>query len=769
MTETKRGKNVAIVGTILQLVFTAAMLTMWLLTKSLAAMVCTWALAGGVLLWLMAAVLFYCRQLAAQEEIELAEIAARGETGTIFEGEQGVAMRVAAGRLAAMERWAVPIFAVLWACGHAVVGALTIRYLAALDKPLALTGVAPAALFAVLIAFMAFLFSRYCTGLGTERPWLLLRATGSYLLVNVLLIAAVLVALLAASQKYASADRIIAYLSPAVQLLLAAEVVLNVLLDLYRPRVGGQEDRPPFDSRLFNLVAQPGRVGHTIAETLNYQFGFEVSKTWFYQLLGRAFVPLIVLGIVVMFLMSTIVMVPEGSQAIVFHFGVPSAETVKPGIWLKWPWPIDRVEMFDTGQVYEIVLGEGEERTEKERAASYVNGRRLFLWTEEHGDRKELDFLVAGPKRGPGDTAKEDATGRKEAKALPSVDVIKLVVPVQYRITDAFKYGYKSRDSHALLEKVAYQKMVQYCASATLTSSKGDPDSDRPEAIMTHGRAKAARKLKDHIQKAVGPGPDGLDLGVEITYVGLVSVHPPADVAPEYQKVLEAERAQDEKRYEAQGQANKLLARVAGTPGDARKLAQAIRVLDSLEELSRQRNEPAKRQAMLSSKVSEVRNILASVDKEIERDRILGRQPAVLLEYRKELREHLSLLDAVRDSPVTFDYAGRIVEAQKLVDNRFDNAIGQPAEQVAKARAYRWAKEMTEEGRLVAFRAQWEAYRNNPKVYRINRWLKVWDMALPGIPKYVLAADRERIEIRLNLEKHVDPMAGAMSGEDTDQ
>ena len=77
MTETKRGKNVAIVGTILQLVFTAAMLTMWLLTKSLAAMVCTWALASGVLLWLMAAVLFYCRQLAAQEEIELAEMAAR--------------------------------------------------------------------------------------------------------------------------------------------------------------------------------------------------------------------------------------------------------------------------------------------------------------------------------------------------------------------------------------------------------------------------------------------------------------------------------------------------------------------------------------------------------------------------------------------------------------------------------------------------------------------------------------------------------------------
>ena len=60
-------------------------------------------------------------------------------------------------------------------------------------------------------------------------------------------------------------------------------------------------------------------MGHSIAETLNYQFGFEVSKTWFYQLLSRAFVPLVVLGILVMFLISTIVIVPEGNQAVLFR------------------------------------------------------------------------------------------------------------------------------------------------------------------------------------------------------------------------------------------------------------------------------------------------------------------------------------------------------------------------------------------------------------------------------------------------------------------
>ena len=809
MTEAKRGKNVAITGTILQLVFSAGMLAIWLYTGSLAAMACTWALAAGVLLWLMVVVLFYCRQLAGQEEIELAEIASHGEKGTIFEDEGGAGMHPAASRLATMERWVVPIFTVLWACGLAAVGLLTIKHVAALEVFESLAGVGAAELFVVLIAFMAFLFSRYCTGMGTERSWRLLRATGSYLLVNVLLITGVMAGLFLASREYVSADRIIAYIAPGVQLLLAVELVLNVILDLYRPRVPGQEGRPPFDSRLFNLVAQPDRVGHTIAETLNYQFGFEVSRTWFYQLLSRAFVPLIVLGILVMFLMSTIVIVPEGNEGILFRFGVPDTETVEPGVSLKWPWPIDRVELHDTGKVYEVVLGEGEDRSEKERAASYVNGRRIFLWTEEHGDRKELDFLVAGPKRGrddatkgdatggeedkappsadtkvpgakggKGDTTKDDATKRKKDKVLPSVDVIKLVVPVQYRIKNAFKFAYGSRDSHALLEKVAYQMMARYCASATLTSSEGDTDSDRPEAIMTHGRAKAARKLKKHIQAAA----DELDLGVVITYVGLVSVHPPKDVAVEYQNVLKAERTRDEKRYEGQGEANRLLTSVASTPAEARKLAQAVRVVNSLESIKKLIEELAKRpdkpdrpngpnklEKLLASKLKEVKNILDNVNKEIKREEILNHDPGALVEYREELRANQSLLADVAKSPGTFEYDREIAKARKLADKRLDNVVGEPAEVIAKARVYRWAQKKIEEGRLVSYRARRDAYRNNPEVYKIDFWLDALDAVPSGIPKYILAADRDKIEIRLNLEKQVDPMAGAMSGEETDE
>ena len=79
---------------------------------------------------------------------------------------------------------------------------------------------------------------------------------------------------------------------------------------------------------------------------------------------------------------------------------------------------------------------------------------------------------------------------------------------------------------------------------------------------MTYGRQRASDELRKRIQDAA----DDLGLGVEILTTSLVAVHPPEEVAPEFEKVLQAERAQDTKRYEAQGEANALLAGVAGTP-----------------------------------------------------------------------------------------------------------------------------------------------------------------------------------------------------------
>ena len=69
--------------------------------------------------------------------------------------------------------------------------------------------------------------------------------------------------------------------------LMAAEMLVTLLLEIYRPRVKGKVARPLYDSRLVGLLAQPESLFTTAAQALDYQFGFKVSETWFFQLLQK--------------------------------------------------------------------------------------------------------------------------------------------------------------------------------------------------------------------------------------------------------------------------------------------------------------------------------------------------------------------------------------------------------------------------------------------------------------------------------------------------
>jgi len=746
-----RGRNVAIVGAVLQLVLTVVALLLWFWTRSQAALACGGMLGGGVPLWLVAALLFYCRQLERREALEMEEIAAQGGSGTIFE-RPGGELGPSAARLRWFERWIVPLFTLLWAGYHVGVGVLMLRYLSwTAQSDIANAG--QGVLFAVLLAFMGFLFSRYATGMGVQAEYRPLRAGGSYLLVNVLLVAALVAVLALAARGVVEGDRsdkYVAYAIPLVQLVLAMELLLNFVLDLYRPRLADQEQRLSFDSRLFNLLADPSRVGHSIAETVNYQFGFEVSKTWFYQLVGKAFVPMLALGALVMLAMTSIVVVEDGQQAVVFHWGKVSPEPLRAGVHFKWPWPIDAAERFDVVKVHEVLLGAGRERSREQQAMSLVNGKEIYLWSQEHGQVEERDFLVAVPPR---QSAATPALGSQE-KPPPPVNVIKLVVSVQYVIEDARKFGYKFVDAAKALQCEAYREMVSYCASATLDEAVNDADGRRPQAIMTFGRDAAARELKRRIGDAVGPR--GLDIGVRITSVSFTAVHPPASAAGAYEAVLTAERRQDEQRYQAQAQANQLLTAVAGDPVTALLLATAIRTLEDLERLRQVQPVPAEFAAKIDELLRRNRQDFESLRKESQQDAMVGR--GAVRTRQDLLAEHVKQQDLLRDLQVKaaagqpVDLAAAISLAKDRADALFDAATGKPASEVAQAYGERWQYEMFQRSLAESARREMLPYNASPRLYMLDRWLDVWDQVLPGATKYVLGVDRNKVQLWMNLE-----------------
>ena len=769
MIQQRRGKNVALGGAFCQFVFSAVMLVIWLWTGSAAALSCLCLLVGGLGVWLMAALLLYCRELEKRESLELEEIAAAAGPGeTIFAGDAGGEMRVAARRLRIVERWLVPVFTLLWAGYHVAVGAAILRYLGR-SEPVEIQSPAQGALFLAMIGFVAFLLSFYALGMGKRPQWRVMRAVGGYVLVNVLFIAATAVVLLGVWQGYRAADRIVAYAIPLVQLLFAAELVVNFILELYRPRVPGRQERFSFDSRIFALIADPQRVGASIADALNYQFGFEVSRSWFYQLVSRAFLPLIAFGVVVLLAMSSVVIVREGERYVVQRWGRldPARKTLEPGLRLKWPWPIETATRFNVARVREILIGSGQERDRAQRRADVINGREFFLWTREHGRYEELDFLVAvppreGEERAPGSPLPKKDQGQAEAqKRIPAVQIIKLVVSVQYVIDDVYRYGFGHVDTPKVLEAVAYREMTNYCASATLDTPVPGAPPDRPQAIMTSGRGELAEALKKRIVAAA----DRLDLGVRITYVGVVSVHPPADAAPAYEAVIESKLRMEEKRYEADAKANRALSELAGDPTTALLLAGRFSALQELEQLQKVRADRKAFSADLDGFIGTWRESIEVLAEQRKREKLLGRgrggEKTRTVRLLQACRAHLRALQQVRaemekGSPP--DLTSRIAPVRDEADRLFSETAGTAAAMVEKAGAVRWRKELGEAGRYEWFTTYLRLYNANREVFLLHKWLEIWDEVLPRATKYVLGVDRNLIEVRWNLQREESPI-----------
>jgi len=803
MKDQNRGKNIALAGTVLQAAFTLTLLVIALKTGAHAPMAAMWYSIGSAAVWLMTALLFYSRKLEKQERQELDELATKGDSGGLFQRGRDLSLRPAASRIRFIEKWIVPGFTL--ALGGYYV-ALGVRSLAGQQELLPMRNLGAGILFSVIPGFLAFLFSRYCTGMGSQIQWRPLRAAASQSLLGALFIASILGVFAAGWWGYRKVDFYVAYAIPAIQIVLAAELAITFLLDMFRPHVPGQERRLTYDSRILGLLAEPTRVGSSIAETLNYQFGFEVSKTWFYKLLGKALVPLALLGAMVLWLISGLVVIQQGHRGVVLHWGQAQAgQMLEPGLRVKWPWPIDTVRIFGTGKVRDLQVGVGEARE-----PVVVNGQELQLWTEKHGAYTELDFLLAVPSR--------DRAGRSPAQAInrpggdnppPPVNIINLVLSIQYRIADPYKFGYRYVDAAKVLKDASYREMVRYCASATLDTRLPDAPADSPQAIMTSGWADASKALEGRIRRAVGP--KGLDLGVNITVVRLLAVHPPVEAADAFEAVLAAEREQDRARYEAQGEANKTLAAVAGDPDAALELAMAIGHLEQLDSLADLRKSPGEFDKDLRGYIRHAVESLKMLRKEIRREGLLGKLGATSessggqFRYARLLRERAAALDEelgslvgqILDWPM-LDSLGRggtakeqlaaqqvrnLLElldvlkagpkaalaeltgkARRQADTLFARAAGEPAQKVAEAGAYRVRTEMAERTRAERFQRELVAWQASPNMYVLDRRLDAWDDVLPGMIKYVIGVDPRKIEVWLNWEREGKGLQGAFDG-----
>jgi len=519
----------------------------------------SWLILAAVLVWLVLLIQFHQRALAEQEKLDMAQLAKAKEGPTIFQGEAGAEAMFAV----AQKR----LFAAIIALYELGIGSYLL-WLLLNAEPVELRSALLCAVLLTGIAFVSFLISRFATGMATQFEWKPLRAGGSMLFAVAILCLAIAIALTFAQFKVFVVINVLGWVVTALLVLLGLETALNLILDIYRPRLKGQYQRTAFDSRMLGVINEPGGVFHSLAAAIDYQFGFKVSQTWFYQLLVKAFVPLVLFAAAVLYLMSCIVVLNPNEQAVVEHFGNPrdsagNVRVIGPGLHVKWPWPVDKVYKYPTERISQLTIGYVPEEYEKGQK------RPALLWGQKHY-KEEYELLVAGEKG----TEQLEQTG-----AVP-VSIVMAAVPIQYKVKDIYSFLYNCAQTteergirrrtiyqaEQLLKALCYRELTRFAANARI---EVDTLADLEESLFGAGRERAKRILTDRIQQAA----DKAGLGVEIVFVGLQGIHPPVDLAQDYQAVVSAVQKKQAEILKADAQRNKTLSSLAGSVTAAERLS----------------------------------------------------------------------------------------------------------------------------------------------------------------------------------------------------
>ncbi len=568
MANPKKLEYTALVGLVLQAIFA---LTCWVLSVQSGSRAVTaemWHLAVGLVVW--AAVLVHGRQrrLAREEREELEQLKETRLSEEIFEETELDTMR-ASRALLIFERYAIPVITVALSAGLLF---LAYRVLSAAFASAALTVAQPVvvAVGMVFIAFGGFLIGKYSAGLAQSPRFRLLRAAGGYVLGNV--IACVLIAISMALYHFdvTWGETVVTYAIPAIMSLVGVELLLNLVLDIYRPRVPGQERRPPYDSRLLGLFAEPGGVLKTVASTLDYQFGFKVSETWFYRFMERAIVPLVLIQLLALWLLSALVVVDPYEVAFVETLGTPyvskadaarglPASVFQPGFHLKWPWPFAvtrtvpayKVQSVDVGKIYYP-----EESQHMAKGIATMEDPDVILWRERHIDPAigfEANFLVpsmAATQEEQKDIPEESVVKKVEELAeeqaaevlpvseavaeAPEVNLARVVGEIHFRVRQkadgmvdekaVFQYTYQQADTEEHLRKLAFRALCRIAATQDFIK------------WIAQERGETVERFEQMVRRAVAEK----DLGVEVIFVGIAAVHPPPDTAGAYEDVVTA-------------------------------------------------------------------------------------------------------------------------------------------------------------------------------------------------------------------------------------
>jgi HflK protein len=201
--------------------------------------------------------------------------------------------------------------------------------------------------------------------------------------------------------------------------------------------------------------------------------------------------------------------------AVVRRFGRPLAEDLGPGLYWRWPWPVESVTRVQPAQVRTVEVGF--------RTAPGIDATQAILtWSSGHG----------GLRRVPDEATMVTGDG----------NLVELQATLRYTVADPRVYLFEVRDVETILRAAA--------ESALREAVAGQPFLD----LLTINREGLRRDVLTRLrQRCDALGPRGL--GVHLEGLSLHDVHPPQEVVPAYYDVARAREARERMKNEAEAEA----------------------------------------------------------------------------------------------------------------------------------------------------------------------------------------------------------------------
>ena len=541
---------------------------------------------SGILIWTSLIILFYQHTLERIEAIENEEIdQQQGGAESVFVGEREPS-QAAARRLKFMNQWFMPIVSILMVIVLASIAYFTLAWLGRLDDT---TG--NAVTFGVgdnlgwqlaictTLSLLTFIFSRFVAGMAQQSAWQNLRGGAGAMVGNALVLLAAAVGTVFQVFRKPAVLEGVAYGIALFLAVIAGEILLNLILNVYRPRRRIELSRPAFDSKLLGLAAAPDSIVRSMNEAVNYQFGFDITSSWGYQLLLRSIIRLSVLGLAILLLMSMVVVVQPGEQAVRLRGGRVLGDVTQGSMIFKWPWPFESIERFSVGQIRTLVLGP------KILPVANVN-----LWpVEGEPDSTRSSFIVLAssdvvgqPSNAASDSnsATPNADGSEASQVSVQFALVDADIVLEYRVKtdgllDYLNFSSDSRSRRTVLDMreraikaIAMREVSQLLSTLTLNQ------------VLSPSGDSLVLQLKERIQSSF----DRSRSGVEVVGILIPMLRPPAGASAAMFEELSIDIQNSRKVIdEAKRLVNTTMSTLVGSPDVARKVVAEIQNLQLLE------------------------------------------------------------------------------------------------------------------------------------------------------------------------------------------